>query len=286
MKYLIIIWMNINLLVLVDKTSMVNLTSNVVNRDAFLDNLKSLNNLFIDPLYFCSSALIPKAKSIQNGNTSTANIFYYWILRNKKCMNFSDTKLNFYEALRVCKRNNYYSSNSHLIHRKEIEYLYTNRRNNTIGLDVLQIYSKLNKKQLKRLANKLTIRNVNSKNTPQLNEDITIWLDDNHYADFTCNSKDLAPIMRLNNQNCQNGCFECAKRNSTLHYYICVKGVNYKVPLNSYCNTNDLSLYEIKNNNNLYYQANNQIYICQGDLRCVDYVCKCKPNRKNDKVCQ
>jgi hypothetical protein len=282
MKYLIITWMYINLLVLIDMASMSNVTS-TNNRDAFLENLKSLNNLFIDPLYFCSSALIP-SKSLQNGNTSTANIFYYWILRNKKCMNFSDTKLNFYEALRVCKRNNYYSSNSHLIHRKEIEYLYSNRRNHTVGLDILQIYSKLNRKQIKRLV-KHTIRNTNLKNTNP-NEDITIWLEDNHYADFTCNSKDLAPIVRYNNHKCQNGCFECEKRNSSIHYYICVKGVNYKVPLNSYCNTNDLSQYEIKNSNNLYFQASNQIYLCQGDLQCFDYVCKCKNNRKNNKDCQ
>jgi hypothetical protein len=216
------------------------------NRELFLENLKWLNNRFIDPMYFCSSALIKSDKSSNNSS------LFYWILRNKKCMNFSDTKLNFYEALNTCKRNTYYSANSHLIHRKEVEHLQSNRLNQNAGLDILQIYGKLNGKQ-----------------------EFTLWLEDNLYADFYCQSKDMAPIVRFNSDKCQKGCFECESRNKTRHFYACVKNVDYKVPVNSYCNTNNLSAYEIKNNNNLYFQAGEQVYVCQGELKCVNFVCKC-----------
>lgn len=200
-------------------------------------------------------------------------------------MNFSDTKLNFYEALRVCQRNSYYSANSHLIHRNELIHLHTNRLNHSRGIDFVQVYAKLNKiNNKKKIKRQPKVNNSGSNNilTTSVGE-FSIWLDDNLYADFACQSKEQAPFVRFNAQKCLEGCFGCDSRTKAQHYYVCVKGVDYKVPLDSFCNTNNLTQYEIKNNNNLYYQSGEQIYLCQGQLKCVDFACKCPVVNKQGK---
>lgn len=341
-------------------------------RDDFFKHLKYLTSRFVDYKFFCSSeinlksqyAILDDASLVgvnrsqtvhelnsnrhrggkQQSFTKSLRTTNVWVLRNKKCMNFSDSRLNFNEANSVCVRNNY--KVTRMLHRNEMKFLVKNGKDHYKGIDIYALYAKLNRvrrvkqqqqqqtslrkksnnreKKLRRksaLANRRTVKKVSSRrrlvsdvlltkkkmrrqNEPdeeeeaptddedkkkernqncddedgeengQLVQEFHIWLnDDNYLTGDECLTKNHAPVVRFNQRECRNGCYECALRNTTLAYFVCVKNCDWKVPYNSFCNTmnrNDFYLYE-----NLYYQRDELIYLCQGQLECVDYACKC-----------
>lgn len=327
-------------------------------RDDFFKHLKYLTSRFVDYKFFCSSEINLKSqyaildddddldsnrrnltvhelnKRKQSSFTKSLRTTNIWVLRNKKCMNFSDVTLTFNEANSVCVRNNY--KVTRMLHRNEMKFLLKNGKDHYKGIDIYALYAKLNRvrrvkqqptslrkksNKNKKLRQKSALRRTSSKRKlvlmdqrkkrrreneeeqpdendenggrnrnkndqqncdddenvqqqqQQLVQEFNVWLnDDNYLTGDECLSKSHAPVVRFNQRECRNGCFECALRNATRAYFVCVKNCDWKVPYNSFCNTmnrNDLYLYE-----NLYYQRDELIYLCQGQLECIDYACK------------
>ena len=221
----------------------------------FRDHLQRLNERFLDDLYFCSS--IYKDNSKDNVRKQL------WILRNKKCLNFSDTRFNFYKAFELCKVQPY--SYNYMVSKSEILFLLNNKDDDRIGIDIYQAYFKL-----------LIAEKFKTKNKKQAtNTKVTLWLNDDYLMSQECELHDYAPVIHVDDTNCKNGCFECLPRNSTPGFYaICAKNCNWKVPYNSFCNTMNINEYQL--NKNLYFQTDHLIYVCQGNLTCKNYNCECK----------
>ncbi|RNA40707.1 hypothetical protein BpHYR1_037125 [Brachionus plicatilis] len=165
-----------------------------------------------------------------------------WILRHKKCYNFEQIEANYPSSLKLCSTTPF-SSINHLLHKNEFDVLKKE-------IDFYELY-------------------------PNQSE-FRIWLADNEYADHLCSNKSFAPIVQFNGSSCRTGCLGCALR-SEKAFYTCVKNSEWKVPFNSYCNTMNLSQYQL--GANLFYQTNEQIYVCQGDLKCIESSCLCEPNK-------
>lgn len=166
-----------------------------------------------------------------------------WILRHKKCYNFEQIETNYSSSLKICSSTPF-SSINHLLHKNEF--------------DVLK-------------------KDINFYELYPNHSEFRIWLADNEYADHFCSNKSFAPIIQFNRSSCQMGCFSCVLR-TTRAFYACVKNSEWKVPFNSYCNTMNISQYQL--GPNLFYQTNNQIYVCQGNLKCIENSCLCEPNKK------
>lgn len=216
-------------------------------------------------LYFIarSSAINNKTTTITTSTSSYQDDFYYctshlsrsnqqsnainWILRNKKCFYSVDKELSFMKSFRYCADIPYASSR--LMHKNEFQVI----KNHINFYDLFYA----------------------SKNS---STDFSIWLVDNEYADHFCSNKSYAPIVRFNNFTCRDGCFDCASRKDTNAFFVCVKFCGWKVPVNSFCNT--MNLNEFKLNANLYLEKDHQIYVCQGDLKCIDYNCQCEHPKK------
>lgn len=239
------------------------------NQIVFFDNIRRFYKNSNDEKYFCSTSSIAKPD--------------YWVLRNKKCYNFSDRAVSYMSAFNVCKSNPY--SYTYLIHRNELDYLQDNHKNELVGVDFFQIYSKLLETKTKRSSFNETKNSTISPYAikPKVHTSFHIWLNDNFFNryDFECDkSKGYVGIVKFDKHKCRNGCFSCVLKNDRLNlaYFICVKSCEWKVGFDSFCNTQDLSKYFIENN--LYYQTDQQAYICQGDLSCIDFSCKCHSKKK------
>jgi hypothetical protein len=226
-----------------------------VNQLAFLNNIRLFNKNHNDPKYFCSTNSVIKPD--------------FWILRNKKCYNFSDQILSYGDAFNSCKSNPY--SYTYLIHRNELQYLQDNHKNELVGVDFFQIYSKL----LENIPKKTNFTQSRMNTTisayaikPKI--EFSIWLNDNfynRYSDFECDkAKGYVALVKFDKLKCRNGCFSCVSKNSksNLAYFVCVKSCEWKVSAESFCNTQNLSNYFIENN--LYFQADQQSYVCQGKI--------------------
>lgn len=74
------------------------------------------------------------------------------------------------------------------------------------------------------------------------------------------------------------GCYECAFKVSESRRFVCVKSCEWRVGLNSYCNT--MNTNHVTNIPNLYEQSDHQIYVCKGDLVCIDFSCQCPRGKK------
>jgi hypothetical protein len=219
----------------------------------FRHELKTINEYYVDPTQFCASPY-----------NKTNHKQHLWVLRNKKCMNFSDSVMPFEEASNLC-RDNLYSS-TRLLHRNEIEVLIKDYHSNqTLGINFYNLYSKLTTPSYYQ--NKYDdVKSTFYSTTP------SIWLFDNNYFYNECGTKDLAPVMTFNSDKCISGCYKCVNRTEN-HFSVCVKTSDFKVPYYSFCNTMDMKNYYL--NDNLYYQTDIQTYVCQGSLKCVDYSCQC-----------
>ncbi|CAF0793310.1 unnamed protein product [Brachionus calyciflorus] len=196
------------------------------------------------------------ARNLSNRNSSDIDNLYYcssyskknpidWILRHKKCYNFGHREENYSNSYNTCSKIPYASIN-HLIHKNEFDVLKKE-------INFYDLYINLNKMSFK------------------------VWLADNEHADHICSNKSYAPIVKYDNYTCRNGCMDCVPR-SNKAFYICVKNCDWKVPFNSFCNTMNISDYYI--DRNLYYKGSDQIYVCQGDLKCIDYTCLCENKKK------
>ncbi len=249
-----------------------------INKGSYCTQLKhleyfnSLNRNSTNAKYFCTS--------LMRNNSSTLD---YWHLRNKKCFNFSTDSLDFYQASSVCNKKPY--NYARLIHRNQLEFLIKNRLDSTRGLDVFEIYHNLLFKQSKQsLAPKNASNRMNTAvmTTTKTDEKFkfSLWLDDNEFAGFACQSDKYAPIVRFDQFECRNGCYECALRRQTKAMFACVKFCEWKVPFNSYCNSNQYNQTRQINSNLFLIQNAEQIYVCQGELKCIDYNCKCPVNKK------
>ena len=166
-----------------------------------------------------------------------------WMLRHKKCYNFEQIQSNYSSSLKICSTTPF-SSINHLLHKNEF--------------DVLK-------------------KDINFSELYPNQSEFRIWLADNEYADHLCSNKSFAPIIEFNRSNCRKGCFSCVKRTAKA-YFICVKNSEWKVPFNSYCNTMNISQYDLGSNR--FYQSSEQIYVCQGDLKCIENTCLCEPGKK------
>ena len=202
----------------------------------FRDHLQRLNEKIVDDLYFCSS--VYKDELIANSSKQL------WILRNKKCLNFSDTRLDFFQAFELCKNQPY--SYNYLISKSEIVRLLQNKNNHQIGIDIYQAYFKLliaenykNKSQVTR----------DSKNQTKT---VSLWLNDDYLISQECENNGHAPVIHINEKDCEFGCFECIPRTTPGFYSICSKACNWKVPYQSFCNTMEIDKFKL--NKNLYYQ--------------------------------
>ena len=233
-----------------DYTLSKNLSSNQL---VFFNNLRLFNKNFNDEKYFCST------NSISHPD--------YWILRNKKCFNFSDRAVSYVDAFNVCKSNPY--SYTYLMHRNELEYLQENHKNELVGVDFFQAYSRLLDASPKRAKLNESKMNTTSAYAIKPKIEFSIWLNDNFFNkyDFECDKKrGYVGVAKFDKFKCRNGCLSCVLKNDKLNtaYFICVKSCEWKVSYESFCNTQNLSNFFIENN--LYYQANQQTYICQGNF--------------------
>ncbi len=230
------------------------LTNNLsANQIAFFNNIRLFNKNSNDPKYFCSTNSISKPD--------------YWILRNKKCYNFSDRVLSYGDAFKVCKSNPY--SYTYLIHRNELNYLQDNMKNELIGVDFFQVYSKLFESTPRKTYSNESRMNTTSAYAMKPKIEFSIWLNDNYFNkyDFECDkTKGYVALVKFDKLKCRNGCFSCVSKNSksNMAYFVCVKSCDWKVSYESFCNTQNLSNYFIENN--LYFQADQQSYICQGNI--------------------
>jgi hypothetical protein len=224
--------------------------------ETFREYIKWLNERAIDDLYFCSS--------IYNSKNDTNQL---WILRNKKCLNLTDTRLNFYQAYELCKSQPY--SYHYLISRREVEQLNLKRNSHKFGMDIFNTYFKL-----------LLAENYKNKVKGKIqNAKVSLWLNDDYFQSQECELSDFAPVVHFDEKDCKNGCFDCVPRNSTPGFYsICAKSCSWKVPYNSFCNTMEINEFQL--NKNLYFQRDQLVYVCQGNLTCNDYNCEC-PKEQN-----
>ena len=206
----------------------------------FRDHLQRLNEKVFDDLYFCSS--------IFKGDVNTSDVKQLWILRNKKCLNFSDTKLDFFQAFEICKNQPY--SQNYLISKSEIVQLIKNKNNLQNGIDIYQTYFKL------LIAENYRNRGQDKRENKNETRKVSIWLNDDYLMSQECEARDYAPVIHIDEKNCEYGCFECVPRNATSVFYsICSKSCNWKVPYHSFCNT--MKINEFVLNKNLYYQRGN-----------------------------
>ena len=243
-------------------------SSTAPKKTPFIEYIEWLNSRYIDAKFFCSSS------SSTGGSSDGSN--YHWLLRNKKCMNFSDQRASFMDASRTCRKRN-----AHLLHRKELAHLTSHSDNHQKGLDMLAIYENL------LLSTTDGNNNNNASAAAQTQAEASkkpfefaMWLEDNYYADYQCNnSPEFAPIARFNRADCAAGCYECARRKTpALYYFTCVRACEWKVPSNSYCNTDELTAGRLRLSNNVYLTPSRHLfdtplYACQAHLRCIDFRC-------------
>lgn len=240
------------------------------NEQLFLKYIKQLNKNYNDPRYFCSTSNLTKPE--------------YWVLRNKKCMSFSSNQLSFSDANQVCNKNPY--SYSYLLHKNELEYLQKNHLNESIGIDFFNLYSKLFRVYRRRSLNDtqriIEIRSGLVNDTINRREPIefSMWLSDVYYNGHECDKvKGYVSSVKFDELKCRNGCLQCVPNNKkTKSYFVCVKLCDWKVSYDSFCNTELISKYYV--DENLYFQANEQTYVCQGDLKCINFSCRCPLNKK------
>ena len=247
-----------NWICLIAIISLINYTlgKHTTNQQAFLNNIRSFNKNSNDPKYFCST----------NSRTKPD----YWVLRNKKCYNFSDQAIPYEDAFNLCKQNLF--AYTYLIHRNELEFLQENRANELVGVDFYQVYVKLfqaiavsPKKSSLNESKHANITTASPK--PKPIPEINIWLNDNFYTKYAheCDKhKGYVAIAKFDNHKCKHGCYSCVlkKDKSHLAYAVCVKSCEWKVSYDSFCNSENATNFFVENN--LYYQANQQSYICQG----------------------
>lgn len=178
-----------------------------------------------------------------------------WILRNKKCISLVDRELDYSHSFKNCADIPF--AYTRLMHKNEFVSLQNQ------GIDFFKLYSSLDKNRSK----------------------ISIWLIDTEFTDHSCLNRTFAPIVQFDDFKCKNGCFDCASRKDSSAYFVCVKSCDWKVPFDSYCNTMRVGDFEL--GSNLYFQDNKQIYVCQGDLKCIDFKCKCELRKRlfNRKKC-
>lgn len=173
------------------------------------------------------------------------------------------------------------------MHRDELDALLSNRHDPSKGLDVLALYA-------------------------TLSTEFSFWLNENDYT--ICSNRSNAPVFIYNQNRCQNGCYECAPKLVGTRYAVCVKACEWRVDINSYCNTMKTTTTNTTNNTtkaatkkseiittseiiitstastynyayneieaNLYVQREYQIYLCKGELLCVDNVCQCPRGKR------
>lgn len=214
------------------------------HREKFLLQLKSIMTNIRDDNYYCTSHLM---------NYSSHDLNNYWVLRNKKCLIFNDARISFWQAEKNCRKIPY-SSRTYQIHKDELDSLLAYRNNSMKGIDLSQLYENLNNK----------------------NHEFGIWLNDNDYT--KCSNASFGPVYKFDRLNCKNGCFECQSKIANANYFICSKPCEWRVDLNSFCNTMNKKGFLIEEN--LYYQRDQQIYVCKGELICDDFSCKCPQNKK------
>jgi hypothetical protein len=203
----------------------------------FRDHLQRLNEKLFDNLYFCSS--IYKDELIANSSKQL------WILRNKKCLNLSDTRHDFFQAFQLCKNQPY--SYNYLISKSEIIRLIENKNNHQIGLDIYQAYFKL------LIAENYKNKSQDKRDSKNQTKTVSLWLNDDYLMSHECENRDYAPVIHINEKECEFGCFECVHRNAKPGFYsICSKACNWKVPYHSFCNTMEIDKFKL--NKNLYYQ--------------------------------
>ena len=193
----------------------------------------------------------------------------------------------------MCASNPY--AQTRLLHRYEIEHLLSNRLNNATGLDIYTLYTRLlattplvRRKAAMRRKHRRSEFSVSANMAPVATSrsyQISFWLmgiNRDGYAaqstDLECTEKDTAPYVKIDDKECALGCYGCAPKKKTRLFFACVKPCEWKVSYNSFCNSMNTEA-EFMVDKNLYHQSNDQVYVCQGQMKCIDYGCACAPRK-------
>lgn len=148
------------------------------------------------------------------------------------------------------------------MHRNEIDTLLSPHRIEADRLDLIGLFA-----------------NLATTSSKASGQEFSLWLNANN--DHTvCPNESMAPVFVYNQGKCKKGCYECVSKVFEARPFVCVKSCEWRVGLNSYCNTMNATQVAVPGVPNLFVQSDHQIYVCKGDLQCVDFACQCPRGKR------